>query len=143
MLKDLIETFRDGERGFALASHDNREPGIEDLLRDGEEWCRSAAIELQEQVSALAVSAAEAEPAMPATFRGWVHVKTIPIFRDTKLILEECERGMDYAQSRYKAAMATEFPDAARLIVERQYQRLLAIQNRIRLLRNRRSGAKG
>jgi uncharacterized protein (TIGR02284 family) len=136
MLKELIETFRDGERGFALASHDNREPGIDDLLRDGEEWCRSAAIELQEQMRALAVPTEEAAPAMPATFRGWVHVKTIRIFRDTKLILEECERGLDYTQSRYQAAMACDLPEPTRPVAERQYQRLVALQSRMRVQRN-------
>lgn len=136
MLKDLIDTFRDGERGFALASHDNREPGIDDLLRDGEEWCRSAAIELQEQMRALAVSVEEVAPAMPAMFRGWVHFKTVPIFRDTKLILEECERGLDYTQMRYKAAMACDLPEPTRPVAERQYQHLIALQSRLRVLRN-------
>lgn len=137
MLKDLIETFRDGERGFALATRDNREPGIDDLLRDGEEWCRSAAIELQEQVRRLGAMAEDSRPARAPTFRGWVSFKAVPISRDTKLILEECERGVDYAQSRYQAAMVFELPESAREIVERQYQRLIAIQGRVRLLRNR------
>jgi uncharacterized protein (TIGR02284 family) len=137
MLKDLIETFRDGERGFALATRDSREPGIDDLLRDGEEWCRSAAIELQEQVQKLGAAAEESGPATAPTFRGWISSKAVPISRDTKLILEECERGVDYTQSRYKAAMAFDFPEPARQIVERQYQGLIALQGRVRLLRNR------
>ena len=137
MLKDLIETFRDGERGFALATRDNREPGIDELLRDGEEWCRSAAIELQEQVRRLDASTEESRPAKAPTFRGWVSFKAVPISRDTKLILEECERGVDYARGRYEAAMVFELPVSARQIVERQYQRLIAIQGRVRVLRNR------
>jgi hypothetical protein len=39
-----------------------------------------------------------------------------------KLILEECERGGDYARERYGAAMVFESPVSAREIVERQYQ---------------------
>jgi uncharacterized protein (TIGR02284 family) len=137
ILRDLIETFRDGERGFALATRDSREPGIDDLLRDGEEWCRSAAIELQEQLRKLDTAADESRPTAAPTFRGWISSKAVPISRDTKLILEECERGLDYTQGRYKAAMAFEFPEPARHVVERQYQRLLAIQGNVRLLRNR------
>jgi uncharacterized protein (TIGR02284 family) len=136
-LKDLAETLRDGERGFALAARDSREPGIDDLLREGEEWCRSSALELDEEARRVNGSPEESGPAAVPTFRGWISVKAVPISRDTKLILEECERGMDYAQSGYKAAMALEFPEPARHVVERQYQRLLAIQTRIRMLRNR------
>lgn len=137
MLQDLVETFRDGERGFALATRDNREPGIDDLLREGEEWCRSAAIELQEQVRRFSGSPDQSQSAAAPRFRGWINFKAVPISRDTKSILEECERGIDHVQGDYKAAMAFEFPDPAGHIVERQYQRLLALQNRIRLVRNR------
>ncbi len=70
-------------------------------------------------------------------YRGWINFNTIPISRDTKLILEECERGEDYVRSRYEAAMKVELPESARVMLERQYQRVIAIQGRLRLLRNR------
>src|SRR5690349_20800956 len=53
LLEALLETMKEGERGFALATQDNREPGVADLLKDGEESCRAAVIELQDQVRAL------------------------------------------------------------------------------------------
>jgi uncharacterized protein (TIGR02284 family) len=136
-LKDLIATFRDGESGFARATRDSREPGIDDMLRDGEAWCRSAALELQEQVQRLGAAAEASTSATASPFRGWISPRAVPIFRDTKLILEECERGLDYTQGRYKAAMDVEFPEPARQIVACQYQRLIALQGRVRLLRNR------
>ncbi len=36
MLKDLLDTSNEGARGFALAAQDNREPGVVDVLTDGE-----------------------------------------------------------------------------------------------------------
>lgn len=137
MLKDLIETLRDGERGFALAVRDNREPGVEDVLREGEESCRAAAIALQDQVRLLGGAESESATAKPPVYRGWINFKAVPISRGTKLILEECERGGDYARGRYEAARSLELPESLRMLLERQYQGLIAIQSRLRLLRNR------
>lgn len=136
MLRDLIETSRDGERGFALAARDNREPGVEDLLRDGEESCRAAAIELQDQMTLLG-GVHDSSTAKPPVYRGWINFKAVPVTRGTKLILEECERGGDYAQAQYEAARNVELPESVRRLVDRQYQRLVARQGRLRLLRNR------
>ena len=137
ILKDLIETLRDGERGFALAVRDNREPGVEDVLKEGEESCRAAAIELQDQVRLLGGAAAESATAKAPVYRGWINFKAVPISRGTKMILEECERGGDYARCRYEAARSLDLPESLRMLVERQYQWIIAIQGRLRLLRNR------
>jgi uncharacterized protein (TIGR02284 family) len=137
MLKDLLETSREGERGFALAAKDNREPGVIDVLKDGEESCRAAAVELQEQVRLLGGAPEDGATAKAPVHRGWISAQTVAISRDTKLILEECERGEDYAKARYEGAMRIELPESVRVIVKRQYQRVIAIHARVRLLRNR------
>jgi uncharacterized protein (TIGR02284 family) len=136
-LKDLIATSKDGERGFALAVRDNQEPGVAEALKDGEESCRAAAIELQDQVRLLGGAAEDSGTVKAPVYRGWINFKAVPIFRDTKLILEECEHGEDYVRGRYEAAMKLELPESVRLVVERQYQRAVDIHGRLRLLRNR------
>lgn len=137
MLKDLIETSNDGERGFALAARDNQEAGVAEVLKDGEESCRVAAIELQDQVRLLGGGAEESRTAKAPVYRGWINFKTVPIARGTKSILEECERGEDYARGRYEAAMKLELPESARVILERQYRRVIDIHSRLLMLRNR------
>jgi uncharacterized protein (TIGR02284 family) len=137
VLRDLIDTLRDGERGFALAVRDNREPGVESALVNGEEWCRAAAIELQDQMRSLHEETLPSDAAKPATYRGWISFKAVPIARGTKLILEECERGGDYALGRYEAAREAPLPEPLRTLIERQHQRLVGFQTRLRLLRNR------
>lgn len=136
-LNDLIETSKAGETGFAQATQENREPGIVDVLKDGEESCRVAAVELRDQVSLLGGVAHEGESLHTGVFRGWLSPKVVPISRDTKLILEDCERGEDYAKSSYEHAMKVEMPESARALVAGQYKRLVAIHGRVRLLRNR------
>lgn len=137
MLKDLIEMSRDGATGFALAARENREPGVAEVLKDGEESCRTAAVELEDQVRLLGGTAEEGRTDNAPVHRGWTSFNAVPISRDTKLILEECERGEDYARGRYEAAMRLELPESARVLVQRQHQRVIDIQRRLVVLRNR------
>jgi uncharacterized protein (TIGR02284 family) len=137
ILHDLIETSKEGERGFALAARDNREPGLMDMLKDAEESCRAAAIEICDQLQLIGEPLERQQVVPGRVHRGWIDFRAIPIRRDTKLILEECERGQDYARSLYETALRLELPEAARRVVERQYERVVAIQARVRLLRNR------
>jgi uncharacterized protein (TIGR02284 family) len=137
VLNDLIETARDGEKGFAFASKDSREPELTGLFREGEESCRAAAAELQDQVRLLGGVAEEGGSVKATVHRGWISVKTVMIARDSKELLEECERGEDYARARYAGAMKLELPEPARTVVERQYQRVLATHIRVRDMRNK------
>lgn len=135
-LNDLIETSRDGEKGFALAAKDTKDPSLASIFREGEQSCREAVRELQEKVRALGGKPDDSGSISGAVHRGWVSLKTAASSRDDKAILEECERGEDYAKSTYAAALKTNLPDDVRQLVERQYQGVLANHDRIRDLRN-------
>jgi uncharacterized protein (TIGR02284 family) len=137
MLKDLIEMSRDGARGFALAAKENGEPEVAAVLKDGEESCRAAAVELEDEMRLLGGAADEGRTARAPVHRGWTCFDAVPIARDTKLILEECERGEDYARGRYEAAMKLELPESVRVLVQRQHRRVVDIQRRLVILRNR------
>ncbi len=56
--------------------------------------------------------------------------------RNNLAILEECEKGEDYAKARYAEAMQLSLPGDLRLIIERQYQGVVANHDRVRDLRN-------
>jgi uncharacterized protein (TIGR02284 family) len=135
-LNDLIETSRDGEKGFALAAKDTKDPSLARVFTEGEQSCREAARELQEQVRALGGKPDEGGSVKGAVHRGWLNVKSAATSRDDKAILEECERGEDYAKARYAAALATNLPDEVRQLVERQYRGAVANHDRVRDLRN-------
>lgn len=136
-LNDLIETSKDGEKGFALAANATHEPDLNSVFRTGEESCRSAAVELQDQVRLLGGNAEEAGTMMAAAHRGWISIKAAISSRDDVAILEECERGEDYAKARYANALKSDLPESARTVVERQYRDVVATHDRVRDLRNR------
>lgn len=136
-LNELIETSKDGEKGFARAVHDTKEPELSGVFKQGEECCRLAAAELQDQVRQLGGEAAESGSVKAAAHRGWISIKTAMSSRDDTAILEECERGEDYAKARYAEAMKLDLPEPVRSLVERQYQGVMANHDRVRDLRNR------
>jgi uncharacterized protein (TIGR02284 family) len=137
-LNELIETSKDGEKGFALAAKDTQEAELSGVFKAGEESCRAAAAELQGQVRRLGGIAEEAGSMKAAAHRGWINIKSAVSARDENAILEECERGEDYAKARYANAMhAGGLPEPAYSIVERQYQGVIANHDRVRDLRNR------
>ena len=136
-LNDLIETSKAGEKGFALASKDTQEPELTELFKQGEESCRAAAAELREQVRLLGGVPEDGGSGKGTVHRGWISAKTVMISRDSKAILEECERGEDYAMARYAEALKEGLPEPARSVVERQYRGVVANHARVRDLRNR------
>lgn len=136
-LNGLIETSMDGEKGFAQAAHDTQEPELSGVFKQGEESCRLAAAELQDQVRRLGGEAAESGGMKAAAHRSWISIKTAVSSRNDTTILEECERGEDHAKTRYAEAMKLDLPEPARSLVERQYQGVMANHDRVRDLRNR------
>ena len=56
--------------------------------------------------------------------------------RDDRAILEECERGEDYAKAQYKKALEQELPPEVRTLVQRQYQGVVANHDKVRALRD-------
>jgi uncharacterized protein (TIGR02284 family) len=136
-LNDLIETSKDGEKGFALALQGTENVELTGVFSQGEESCRTAAAELQDQVRLLGGNAEEGGSMKAAAHRGWISIKSAMSSRDDKAILEECERGEDYAKARYVAALKLDLPEPARSVVERQYQGVTANHDRVRDLRNR------
>ena len=135
-LNELIETSKDGEKGFALAAKDSKNPALAEFFREGEHSCRLAAEELQREVSSLGEIPEQGGSVKGAMHRGWVSLKTAATSRDDKAILEECERGEDYAKARYAEALKLDLPDPVRTLVQKQYQGVIANHDKVRDLRN-------
>lgn len=135
-LNDLVETSRDGEKGFALATKDVSDPALIAVFSAGERSCREAARELQEQVRALGGNPDEGGTMMGAVHRGWVSLKSAVTSRDAKAVLEECERGEDYAKAKYAEVLKRDLPAGVRDLVEQQYRGVVENHDRVRDLRN-------
>lgn len=137
VLNDLIETSIDGEKGFLKAAEDAQDAELKSLFKECAQRCRLGAAELQSQVRAQGSRPETSGSTAGALHRGWISVREALSSRDDKAILEECERGEDYAKAAYKKALGKELPGDIRAIVERQYQGVIANHDRVRNLRDR------
>jgi uncharacterized protein (TIGR02284 family) len=137
VLNELIETSKDGERGFEKAAEDAHDAELKSLFGECARRCREGAAELQALVRAEGGSPENTGSAAAAVHRGWMSLKEAVSSRDDKAILEECERGEDHAKAKYRKALEQNLPPDIRATVDRQYQGVLANHDRVRMLRDR------
>lgn len=136
LLNDLIETSHDGEKGFARAAKDVLDPGLKSIFVEGAMRCRAGARELEHEVRSMGLEPMQGGSVAGAVHRGWLELKAVATARDTRAILEECERGETFAKARY--AMALEqagLPETLRAIIERQFAGVQRNHERVRALR--------
>ena len=144
ILNDLIETVKDGQEGFRIASEDVTSIDIKSLCSELSRQRAQFAGELQK----LARGQGEAEPedsssVAGALHRGWINLKAVLTGKDEAAILAECERGEDSAVAEFKKALASnELPVHARETVQRQYTAVQAAHDRVKALRDKYAAAK-
>jgi len=136
VLNELIETSKDGESGFRKAANDAREGELKSLFTACAARCAEGASELQRLVRARGEDPESTASLAGALHRGWISVREALTDRDDKAILEECERGEDYAKAQYKKALQQTLPDDVRSVVERQYQGVISNHDKVRELRD-------
>jgi uncharacterized protein (TIGR02284 family) len=136
-LNELIETSRDGEKGFALAAKAAKDPILIRVFTEGEQYCRNATAELQDSVRLLGGHADDSGSMKAAAYRGWLSLKNAMSARGNRAILEEREIGEDHAKARYAETMELDLPEGVRVMIERQYQLVVASHSRIMELRSR------
>ena len=136
VVNELIETSRDGEKGFTKSAEEVKEPQIKSLFLKRARNCSTSATELEEKLRALGGKLEEGGSVSGALHRGWVNVKASVTGHDTAAILAETERGEDYAKKVYGEALKEELPSDLRQIIERQYQGVISNHNEVRNLRD-------
>jgi uncharacterized protein (TIGR02284 family) len=136
VLNDLIETSKDGERGFIKATEDAHDAELKTVLRSRAESCTQGARELQDLVMQLGGKPEAGGTIGGALHRGWVDLKSAVGSRSDHSILEDCEKGEDVAKKRYHDALEKDLPADVRAVVERQFQGVQLNHDRIRDLRD-------
>lgn len=138
VLNELIETSKDGEKGFLTAAEDTKNTELKAIFLRRAQDCAKGAVELQQLVSRMGGRADEGGSVAGAMHRGWVNLKAAVSARDDLAILEECERGEDVAKAKYRKALEdTQLPDDVRTAVQHQYDGVIRNHDQIRDLRDR------
>jgi len=137
VLNDLIETSKDGEKGFRTAADDTKNAELQSVFLRRAQDCAKGASELQQIVARLGGNPEDGGSVAGAAHRGWVNLKAAVSGRSDLAILEECERGEDVAKARYRKALEEALPEDIREVVQRQYDGVIRNHDQIRELRDR------
>jgi uncharacterized protein (TIGR02284 family) len=136
VLNDLIETSKDGERGFMKAAEEVHQPSVKEALLESADRCTKGARELQDVVLKLGGKPESGGSVAGALHRGWLDVKAAVGSRPDHAILADCEKGEDAAKQRFHDALEKELPADVRGVVERLYHGVVQNHDRIRAMRD-------
>lgn len=138
VLNDLIETLKDGQEGFRVASEDVESPELKTLFNQFSLQRSSFAGELQSLARDFGQHDPEEKSSVAgALHRGWINIKAALSSHDEHAVLAECERGEDVAVAAYKKAL--EDPDISSTVsdtLRRQYTDVKAAHDRVKALRD-------
>lgn len=136
VLNDLIETCRDGETGFHNAAEHAERPELKQLFNSLASQRGSFVNELEVHVSGLGGKPAQQGHVAAVAHRGWMDLKAAVVPTSDKAILEECERGEDYAKKAYTDALKEPLLADVMPIVAKQAAEVRAAHDQVRDLRN-------
>ena len=135
VLNDLIETSKDGEKGFRAAAEDTKDSEMQAVFLRRAQDCATSAADLQQLVAKYGGKPETGGSVAGAAHRGWMNLKAAASGRTDLAILEECERGEDVAKARYRKALE-DVPEDIRMVVQRQYDGVVRNHDQIRTLRD-------
>lgn len=136
ILNDLIETSKDGERGFQKAAEEAKHASVREILLRRADACTHGARELQDLVQQLGAQPENSGSVAGKLHRGWIEVKAAVGSRPDHAILADCEKGEDFARNRFRDALDKDLPADVRAVVERQFEGVQQNYDRIRDLRD-------
>ena len=137
VLNNLIETTRDGEKGFKTAAEGLTAPDIKHRFLQYSAERAQMTSELQAEVRRLGGDPERSGSVAGAMHRGWLDSKSVVTGKDDHAILAEAERGEDVAKNAYESALQEPLPASAQMLVQQQATKVLRAHDDVRSLRDR------
>ena len=133
----LIERCKDGAKGYKTAAEDVEDKDLKELFLKYAVQRDSMITELQNELHKMGKIDDESSSLEGTVHRIWIDIKSAISSKDRKRILEECERGEDYAVKAFEEARQAELPATLKQIVEQQYIDVKHAHDHIRALRDK------
>jgi uncharacterized protein (TIGR02284 family) len=135
-LNGLIETCKDGQEGFKSASEGIERSDLKKTFYEFSQQRAEFAGVLQGLVRSLGGDPDNSGSISGAVHRGWIDLKSAVTGRDEEAILNECERGEDYAKEAYADAVKSNLPANVADVVAQQSRAVQNAHDTIKALRN-------
>jgi uncharacterized protein (TIGR02284 family) len=137
LLKELIQTLKDGEKGYSEALTDVEDQDLKEVFKHYAVQRDGYLTELEDQMHQLNIKVEEDGSLTGAVHRAFINLKAAITSKSRESILNECERGEEYAVKAYQAALQAEgLPGQLKPIIEKQYQGIQEATNKIKSLRD-------
>jgi len=138
LLNELVETLKDGQKGYADAMTDVEDSNLKATFKKYSAQRAGFITEIEDQMFKMDLKPNESESgsATATVHRAWIDLKSALTSKDSAAVLNECERGEDYAVKAYQTALkAQDLPGTLKSVIEKQYQGVQAAHNDIKSLR--------
>ena len=135
--EELVETLRDGERGYADAAKKLRDSdrvewaGVLEGFAEQRAGFRREIVALGHQYGD---DVDESGTAAAAVHRGWIALKDALTGDDAGSVLGAVVTGEDHAVSEYEKALEKDLSDGFREVVSRQHQAVVAARDEVKAL---------
>ena len=137
LLNELVETLKDGQKGYADAMTDVEDAKLKETFRKYATQRAEYITEIEDQMFKLNLKPEEESSVTGTIHRAWIDLKSALTSKDNKAVLNECERGEDYAKKAYQTALkAQDLPSNLKSVIEKQYQGVTEAHNQIKSLRD-------
>ncbi|WP_044238657.1 PA2169 family four-helix-bundle protein [Chondromyces apiculatus] len=140
-LNDLVETLKDGEKGFTVAAEDTKDASLKSVFTTLAQERAASARQLQSVVASLGGEPEKSGSTAGAVHRGWINLKSAVTGRDDTAILNECERGEDFAKAAFKKAMEKSLPAEMQTVIQQAAQSVQKGHDQVKALRDQHKAA--
>jgi uncharacterized protein (TIGR02284 family) len=136
VLEDLIETCKDGQKGYQDAASHAKRPDLKTYFNEQSLERARFAGELQEERIRLGeTDKKDSGSAMAAMHRAWIDTK-VNLGAGDKAILESVEAGEDRAKEAYQKAVTADLPENIAQVVRRQAASVQKAHDKVKGLRD-------
>ncbi len=134
-LNHLLETCKDGEKGFRTAAEAVQMPDLKQLFDSYASQRGVFAGQLQAEVERLGGAPERSGHVVATLHRGWMRIKSLVAGHDPSGIIAECEQGEDAAMKAYEEALKVSLPAEAEAMVKLQFAQVKDAHERVRALK--------
>ncbi len=135
-LNQLIETSRDGDKGFSACAEESESVSLKSFFTISAIRCRDSVRALNDQVAIRGGTPEATGSAAGVAHRVWLDLRTAMSSHNDLTVLEECERAEDVARGIYGDALKQDLPADLRELVQRQFDGVKANHDRVRMMRD-------
>jgi uncharacterized protein (TIGR02284 family) len=136
VLNNLIETCKDGEKGYKSAAEGLQSSSIKARFLEYSRERGQMASELQAEVRRLGGDPDKSGSVSGSLHRGWLDLKAALTGHDDHAVVAEAERGEDVAKGVYENALKEGLPSSAHTLVQQQAAKVRRAHDDVKAIRD-------